>query len=318
MQYRTLGSTGVKVSPLCLGCMNFGSRTEETESVRIIHEALDAGINFVDTANVYGRGASETILGKALKGRRDQVVIATKFVGSVGPGPNDRGASRSHAVQQVEASLMRLDTDRIDLYQLHLPDPETPIEETLAALTDLIRQGKVRYIGTSNFAAWQICEALWMGERCNLARPVCEQPGYNILWRSNERELLPFCTKYGVAVIPLHPLASGWLSGKYRKGREAPPDSRGIAQKWDFASPRSQQRLEAIERLIALAEELGLTLSQMSLAWLLAKPSVTSPIIGPRTLEQYRDNVAALDVVLEEGILQKVDEIVPPGTNLWP
>ena len=212
MEYRNLGRAGVKVSALCLGCMNFGWRTEEAESLRIIEEALDAGINFVDTANVYGGGSSETILGKAVKGRRDQVVIATKFALSTGGGPNERGAPRLHIMQAVEASLRRLDTDRIDLYQLHLPDPDTPMDETLGALTDLVRQGKVCYIGTSNFAAWQICESLWMSDRHNLVRPVSEQPGYNIFWRSAEKEILPCCLKHGLGVIPLHPLASGWLS----------------------------------------------------------------------------------------------------------
>lgn len=312
MEYRNLGEAGVKVSPLCLGCMNFGWRAEEEESIRIIREALDAGINFLDTANIYARGVSETVVGKALQGRREGVVIATKVRWRMGDGPNDSGYSRLHVMQQIEGSLRRLQTDHVDLYQLHAPDDTTPIEEVLGTLDCLVRQGKVRYIGTSNFPAWQICEALWVSDRRNWQRSVSEQPYYSILGRGAERELLPFCSKHGVGAIPYSPLAGGWLTGKYRKGQEVPADSRGMEGKWDMKAPDHERRLEAVERLIPLAQECGATLSQFSLAWMLMNPAVTSPIIGPRTVEQLRDNLGALEVKLDEDVLKKVDEIVPP------
>lgn len=316
MDCRNLGRAGVKVSPLCLGSMNFGRPTDEAESIRIIHEALDAGINFIDTANVYNRGTSETIVGKALKGKRDRVVLATKVHGVMGEGPNERGNSRYHITQQVEASLRRLDTDHIDLYQLHRPDPDTPMDEQLGVLTDLVRQGKVRYIGTSTFPAWELCEALWISDKYNYERFVCEQPPYSILVRGVEKEVLPFCAKYGFGVIPWSPLGGGWLTGKYRKGKEAPPDSRGGRRGWDLSSPASQRRLDAVEKLIPLAEGLGVTLSQFSLAWVLAHSTVTAPIIGPRTTEQLHDNLKVVDIEIPEEVLEKVDEIVPPETDL--
>jgi aryl-alcohol dehydrogenase-like predicted oxidoreductase len=316
MDYLNLGRAGVKVSPLCLGCMNFGNPTDEAESLRIIHEALDAGINFIDTANVYNRGASETIVGKALKGKRDQVVLATKVHGVMGEGPNERGNSRYHITQQVEASLRRLDTDHIDLYQLHRPDPDTPMDEQLGVLTDLVRQGKVRYIGTSTFPAWELCEALWISDKYRYERFVCEQPPYSILVRGIEKEVLPFCAEHGFGVIPWSPLGGGWLTGKYRKGQAAPSDSRAGRRGWDLSSPESQRRLDAVEKLIPLAEGLGVPLSQFSLAWVLAQPTVTAPIMGPRTTEQLHDNLKALDVEIPEEVLEEVDEIVPPETDL--
>jgi len=316
MDYRKLGRAGVKVSPLCLGCMNFGGPAAEDESVRIIHAALDAGINFLDTANVYNKGASETIVGKALKGVRDHVVIATKVHGKMGEGPNDSGNSRLHIMRQVEASLKRLKTDRIDLYQLHRPDPATPMDEQLTALSDLVRQGKVLYVGTSTFPAWELCEALWTSDRRNLERIVCEQPPYSILVRGIEKDVLPFCRRYELAVIPWSPLAGGWLTGKYRKGRPPPPDSRGALRGWDLNSAEGLARLEVVERLLPLAATYGVKLCQFALAWLLANPVVTSPIIGPRTVEQLHDNLAALDVRLTEDALAEVDEIVLPGTNM--
>jgi len=315
MEYRTLGRAGVKVSPLCLGCMNFGSRTDEKDSIRIIHEALDAGINFIDTADVYSHGASEEIVGKALAGRRDSVVLATKVHGRMGEGPNDAGNSRYHIVRAVEASLRRLRTDRIDLYQLHRPDPATPIDEQLGALTDLVRQGKVLYIGTSTFPAWQLCEALWAADRLRLERPVCEQPPYSIMMRGIEREVLPFCRRHGMAVIAWSPLLGGWLPGKYRKGAEPPPGSRAAHNKWSMETDESKRRLDIVEKLIPLAEKAGVPLSQFSLAWILANPVITAPIIGPRTLDQLRDNLKCLDVRLDEEILARIDEIVPPGTD---
>ncbi len=316
MEYRTLGQAGVNVSPLCLGCMNFGRATAEDESIRIIDAAIDAGINFLDTANVYSAGVSEEIVGKAIADKRDRVVLATKVHGRMGDGPNDRGNSRYHIVRQVDESLRRLRTDRIDLYQLHRPDPETPMEEQLAALSDLVRAGKVLYIGTSTFPAWQLCESLWISERRGFERFVSEQPPYNILWRTVEAEVLPFCETHGFAVIPWGPLGGGWLSGKYRRGEPPPEGSRGARSEWDTTSETAERRFDAIEKLLRLAEEHDATLSQFALAWLLAKPVITAPIIGPRTLEQLKDNLGALDVVMTEEALTRVDEIVPPGANL--
>ena len=319
MEYRTLGSAGVKVSPLCLGCMNFGGATSEEDSIRIIHAALDAGINFLDTANVYNKGVSEEFVGKALQGKRDQVFLATKVHGTMGPGPNDSGNSRYHIFQQVEASLKRLKTDRIDLYQLHRPDSATPMEEQLGALTDLVRQGKVRYLGTSTFPAWQLCEAMWISDRKNLERFVCEQPPYSILSRKIEADVLPFCRKYGFAVIPWSPLAGGWLSGKYRKGQKPPEGSRGARRGWetdpDSPSEETRLRVDAVEKLVAVADQAGIPLSQFALAWNLANPIVTAPIIGPRTMEQLQDNLKAIDVSLGPDTLEAVDAICPPRSD---
>lgn len=318
MEYRNLGRAGVKVSRLCLGGGTFGERPGEPETIRLIHEALDAGINFIDTAECYTGGLSEIIIGKALKGRRDSVVLATKVRHATGPspGPNDSGLSRVHIMRQVEVSLRRLQTDHIDLYQLHAPDPATPMEETLSVLTDLIRRGKVHYIGTSNLPAWQICESLWISERRNYERFVSEQPPYNLLWRGIERELLPFCAKRGLGVVSYSPLAGGWLTGKYRKGQEPPPDSRAAMGWIDLKSPGGQKRLEAVERLLPLAQECGVTLGQFSLAWVLANPAVTSPIIGPRTSEQLQECLGAVEFRLTEDVLRKVDEVAPPRGDL--
>ena len=225
MDYRLLGRAGVKVSPLCLGSMNFGAAADEAQSTRVIHAALDAGINFIDTADIYSKGRSEEVIGKALAGKRDGVVLATKVWGRMGTGPNDAGTSRLHIMQAVEASLKRLQTDHIDLYQLHRPDTETPMDEKLSALTDLVRQGKVRYIGTSNYPAWQLCESLWVSDVNRFERFVSEQPQYSILSRAVENEVLDFCRQHGFAVIPWSPLAGGRLTGKYRKDRPAPADS---------------------------------------------------------------------------------------------
>ena len=319
MDYRTLGRTGVKVSPLCLGCMNFGGPTDERESVRIIERAVDAGINFIDTANVYNNGTSEEIVGKALKGKRDRVVLATKVHGRMGEGPNERGNSRYHITRQVEASLRRLQTDRIDLYQLHRPDPDTPLDEQLGVLTDLVRQGKVLYIGTSTFPACTLCESLWISESRHLERFVCEQPPYSILCRRIEQDVLPFCRERGFGVIPWSPLCGGWLTGKYRKGKDLPAGSRGSRHGWDTASEAGQRRLDVVEQLMDAIEDEetpGATLSQFSLAWLLQQPGVTTPIIGPRTAEQLEDNLGALDITLSPQALERVDAAVPPGADL--
>ncbi|HET7560369.1 MAG TPA: aldo/keto reductase [Limnochordia bacterium] len=316
MQYVQLGRTGARVSELCLGCMNFGGATPEAESIQIIHRALDAGINFVDTANVYSRGVSESIVGKALAGRRDQVVLATKVHGRMGDGPNERGNSRLHIMREVENSLRRLQTDHIDLYQIHRPENETTIEETLGALDDLIRQGKVRYIGCSTFAAWQIVESLWTADARRLARFDCEQPPYSLFVRAVENDVLKVTRKYGLGVIPWSPLAGGWLSGKYKAGAALPEGSRGAKRNWDLTTESAQKRLAALPKLEQIAAEAGKSLSQFALGWVLSHPAVTAPIIGPRTMEQLEDNLGAVGWTVTPEMRQAVDQVVPPGTNL--
>lgn len=311
-----LGATGVKVSALCLGGMYFGWRNDEAQAIQLVHRALDLGVNFLDTANVYANSLSEQYIGKALKGKRSQVVLATKVRWGMGDGPNDEGVHRLHIRQQVEASLRRLQTDYIDLYQIHHPDPVTPLEETLLALTDLVRQGKVLYIGSSNYPAWQLVEAQWISERRHLERFICEQPHYSLLDRSLEREVIPVCRKYGIGIIPWCPLDGGWLTGKYRRGEPPPAGSRAIAEEWSMASDESRRRFDAIERLIPLAQARGKSLSQFALAWLLANPAVTAPIIGPRTFEQLDDNLAALGWELSAEERAAVDGIVAPGASV--
>ncbi|MFP4029353.1 MAG: aldo/keto reductase [Candidatus Brocadiia bacterium] len=326
MEYRTLGSSGVKVSQLGLGTMNFGGRTSEEDAHEIIHTALDAGLNLIDTADVYNKGASEEIVGRAIKDVRDDIVLATKFWAGMGEGPNDRGGSRYHIVRACEDSLRRLDTDRIDLYQIHRPDKYTPIEETLRALDDLVNQGKVLYIGTSSFPAWRHAEARLIAEFKGLAGFTSEQPPYNILDRYIDKFILPYCQEHGIGVIPWSPLSAGWLTGKYRKGQEPPEGTRGAQKHWmvNLETDIGQQKLEQVEQLIPLAEECGTSLVRFSLAWLMQRPGVTAPLIGPRTLEQAEDCLQALDVTLEQDVLEKVDEIVPPGTpgmaegQYWP
>jgi aryl-alcohol dehydrogenase-like predicted oxidoreductase len=317
MELRPLGRTGVMVSPLCLGAMMFGAwgNPDHDESIRIIHRALDAGINFIDTADVYARGESEEIVGKALAGRRDDVILATKVHGTMGDSLNERGNSRRWIVKEVEASLRRLQTDWIDLYQIHRPEPGTDIDETLGALTDLVRAGKVRSIGSSTFQAHEIVEAQWVAERRGRERFVCEQPPYSILVRGIERDVLPVCQQYGMGVIPWSPLASGWLSGGYRKDRELPQSARAdrIPARFDMSLPGNQRKLDAADALGALADESGLSLIHMSLAFVINHPSVTSAIIGPRTMEQLESQLGAQDVALSTELLDRVDEIVPPG-----
>jgi aryl-alcohol dehydrogenase-like predicted oxidoreductase len=321
MDYRKLGRNGVKVSPLCLGTMMFGQRgnADHADCVRIIHSALDAGINFVDTANVYSRGESEEIVGEALQGRRDQVVLATKVHGVMGPGPNDRGNSRVHILREVENSLRRLRTDYIDVYQIHRPDPDTPIEETLRALDELVHSGKVRYIGSSTFAAWELVESYWISDHLNLARFETEQPPYSIFVRGIERDVLPVCRKYGTGVIPWSPLNRGWLAGKYRVGREVDPQSR-VARDDPFIdkpdSPAGRRKLDLVEKLVSMAEEVGTNLARYALAWMLTNAVITAPIIGPRTMEQLEDNLGALEVRIPPEHLKRIDEMVPPGTDV--
>ena len=317
MQYRTLGKTGIKVSPYCLGAMMFGAagNPDHNEGIRIIHKALDAGINFIDTADAYSRGESEEIVGKALKGRRDNVVLATKAHIPMGDDPNQQGNSRRWLMRAVDDSLRRLQTDHIDLFQIHRPAPDTDIEETLSALTDLVRAGKVRAIGSSTFPVSEIIEAQWIAERRGLARFRTEQPPYSILNRGIEREVLPACERYGMGAMVWSPLAIGMLTGRYRKG-EPQPDS-GRARRF----PRQmtdERRLDAIEQLIPLAQEAGLPLAHMALAFVMAHPGVTSAIIGPRKMEHFDDLLASSEVRLTDEILDKIDAIVPPGTDIGP
>jgi aryl-alcohol dehydrogenase-like predicted oxidoreductase len=323
MEHRTLGGTGMKVSPLCLGAMMFGEwgNPDHDESIRIIHRALDAGINFVDTADVYSRGESEEIVGKALAGgRRDRVVLATKVHGTMGDDPNERGNSRRWIVREVENSLRRLGTDWIDLYQIHRPEDDTDIDETLGALSDLVHAGKVRAIGSSTFPASQIVEAQWVAERRGRERFVCEQPPYSILVRAVEADVLPTCRRFGMGVIPWSPLAGGWLSGRWRKGQEPPRSSRAerLPARFDLSLPANQRKLDAVEELAKLAEDAGLTLIQLAIAFVLRHPAVTAPIVGPRTMEQLESQLAAVDVELSDEVLDRIDQIVPPGTNVNP
>jgi aryl-alcohol dehydrogenase-like predicted oxidoreductase len=322
MELRTLGRTGVRVSPLCLGAMMFGAwgNPSHEESVKIIHRALDAGINFIDTADVYSSGESEEVVGEALKGRRDDVVLATKVHGAMGSGPNRRGNSRRWILHECEASLRRLGTEWIDLYQIHRPDPDCDIDETLGALSDLVHQGKVRYIGSSTFPASGIVEAQWVAERRGRERFVCEQPPYSILVRAVEREVLPVCQHHGIGVIPWSPLAGGWLTGRFRQGHDLPTSHRAtrIPQRYDMALPGNQLKLEAVERLAQLAEGAGTSLVHLAIAFVLRHPAVTAAIIGPRTMEQLESQLDAPELELSDEILDAIDEIVPPGTTLNP
>ena len=306
MELRVLGHTGVKVSPLCLGAMMFGAwgNTDHDDSVRIIKRALDAGINFIDTADVYSAGESEEIVAKALAGtRREDIVLATKAHGAMGRDPNERGNSRRWLIRECENSLRRLGTDYIDLYQIHRPDPDTDIDETLGALSDLIRAGKICYAGSSTFPPSQIVEAQWTAERRGRERFVCEQPPYSILVRGVETEVLPVCQRYGMGVIPWSPLAGGWLSGRYRKGQDLPVSRRAerIPQRYDMSLPGNQAKLDAVEQLAVLAEESGLTLIQLAIAFVLSHPAVSAAIIGPRTMEQLESQLAAGDVDAQPG-----------------
>ncbi len=330
MDYRPLGRTGMQVSPLCLGAMMFGSwgEPDHDTSVEIIHHALDEGINFIDTADVYSQGESETIVGKALAGgRRDGVVLATKFHGQMGVpvdapmgtkgDPNRRGNSRRWIVEEVEHSLRRLQTDWIDLYQVHRPDTATDLEETLAALTDLQRSGKIRAFGCSTYPAHEVVEAHWVSERRGLGRFVTEQPPYSLLVRGIEADLLPVAERYGMGVLPWSPLAGGWLSGRHRKGEEAPTSHRAdrMPARYDLSLPANQAKLDAVESLALLAEDAGLSLIHLALAFTLAHPAVTAPIIGPRTKGHLTSQLGAADVTLSADVLDRIDEIVPPGTT---
>ena len=320
MDYRNLGRTGVPVSVICLGCMNFGNSTPEDESIVIIHHALDNGVNFLDTANVYSRGISEQVVGKALIGKRDKVVLATKVHGRMADNdPLAYGNNRRHIIEQCEASLKRLQTDHIDLYQIHRPQADTPIDETLRALDDLIRAGKVRYIGTSSFTAWQVMESLWVAKELGLNRFVCEQPPYHLLDRSIERELIPMAQTYGIAIIPWSPLARGFLSGKYQRGQEIPGNSRFASDQGRgghfgrrFEQHFSDLAYDVLDVVEALAQEKGCTPAQLALAWNMRQPGITSPIVGPRTMAHFEDNLGAVAVEITDADRERLDAVAPP------
>jgi aryl-alcohol dehydrogenase-like predicted oxidoreductase len=331
MEYRSLGRTGIQVSPLCLGAMMFGGwgDPDHDSSIATIHAALDAGINFIDTADVYSQGESEVIVGKALAGaRRDAVVLATKVSIQMGVpvatpadttgDPNKRGNSRRWIVREVEDSLRRLNTDWIDLYQIHRPDPHTDIEETLGALTDLQRQGKIRAFGSSTFPAHQMVHAQWVSERRGLGRFVTEQPPYSLLVRGIEADVLPVAQEYGMGVLPWSPLAGGWLTGGYRKDKALPESRRRtrMPARYDMSSPDNQRKLDAADALGQLADDAGLSLIHLALAFVMQHPAVTAPIIGPRTLDHLKSQLGATDVTLSVDILDRIDEIVPPGSTI--
>ncbi|MEN4099429.1 MAG: aldo/keto reductase [Anaerolineaceae bacterium] len=315
MEYRSLGRTGVMVSPLCLGAMNFGGPTSEAESFAIIDRALEGGFNFIDTANVYNAGESERIVGKALaqNGKRDRVVLATKVYGEMGPGPNDRGASRYHIIKSCEESLRRLQTDRIDLYQLHRPSQIVPQDETLRALDDLVRAGKVVYIGASTHPAWMVMEALAISEKFGLVRYISEQPPYNLLDRRIENELAPLAQRYNLAMLPWSPLAGGILAGRYASRDTMPEDSRGARMGSMFKDRITQRAITIAQEVAEMARQRGITPAQLALVWCKDQPAVTSPIVGPRTLQQIEDFIAVLEMTLQDSDRPLFDALVHPG-----
>ncbi len=316
MDYRTLGQAGVKVSPICLGTMMFGGQTNEADSISIIHKAMDLGVNFIDTANMYNAGESEVVVGKALSDRREQAILATKGRQKMGEGPNEQGGSRVHLMRELDKSLKRLGTDYVDIYYYHAPDDDTPIEETLRALDDMVRSGRVHYIACSNFRAWRICEALWTSDKLNLHKFACVQPLYNIVNRDIEVEVLPLCRAHGLGVVSYSPLARGILTGKYKKFGEYPEGSR--ASRNDPRMNQAELRAASIEISQAIserAESKGCSASQFSLAWCLGNPILTSVIVGPRTMEQFDDNVKAFDVEITDDDETFVNGLVPAGEH---
>jgi len=309
MEYRRLGNSGLKVSEISLGGNVFGKWADESMSIAVINHALEMGINYIDTADMYGQGRSEELIGKTVKGKRSQFIIATKFGFPMGDGPNESGASRYYIMKAVDASLKRLQTDYIDLYQVHLPDPATPIEETLRALNDLVRTGKVRYIGCSNFAAWQLCEALWISKVNNLHSFVTVQPRYNLLERQIETELVPCCQVYNIGVIPWGPLVGGFLTGKYRKGQEAPAGVRLSEPYPLYDNIFTEANWNKLSKLEAFAAERGHKVAELAIAWLLAKPWISTVIVGARNLEQVSANVTAAEWKLTAEEAAEVDAI---------
>jgi aryl-alcohol dehydrogenase-like predicted oxidoreductase len=321
MDNRYLGRTGVEVSPLCLGTMMFGAwgNTDHDDSIRVIHRALDVGINFVDTADVYSTGESEEIVGKALKGRRDDVVLATKFFMPMGEGPNHGGGSRRWVMRAVEDSLRRLGTDYIDLYQVHRPSPLMDVEETLGALTDLVRQGKVRYIGSSSYSGSEIVEAQVVSRDRNLARFVTEQPPYSILVRAIEEDILPAAQRHGMGILTYSPLAGGWLSGRWRKNTAPLPSSAARpTARFDMSLPENQQKLEVVDALADLADDAGMTLIELAIAFVINHPGVTSAIIGPRTIEQLESQITGANVAILPELVDRIDQLVAPGVTMNP
>jgi aryl-alcohol dehydrogenase-like predicted oxidoreductase len=321
MDYRPLGRTGVDVSPLCLGTMMFGEwgNKDVDDSIRIIHRALDAGINFVDTADVYSAGGSEEIVGKALRGRRDDVVLATKFFMPMGEGPNRSGGSRRYIMKAVEDSLRRLGTDYLDLYQVHRPSATTDVEETLGALSDLVHQGKVRSIGSSSYSGSQIVEAQVAARDRGLERFVTEQPPYSILVRGIEEDILPTTQRYGMGTLVYSPLSGGWLTGRWRKDAAGTPTSAARpSARFDMASPANQRKLDVVEELALLAEDTGITLIELAIAFAINHPGVTSAIVGPRTMEQLESQITGAEVTLSAEVLDRIDSLVAPGITLNP
>ena len=323
MEFRPLGRTGVQVSSLCLGAMMFGTwgTADHDESIRIIHRALDAGINFIDTADVYSAGESEEIVGKAIAGRRDDLVIATKFHMPMGADPNHRGNSRRWIIAEVERSLRRLGTDWIDVYQVHRYDPAVDLEVTLGALTDLVRAGKIRYFGHSTWPASAIVEAQWTAERRGLERPWTEQPTYSILTRGIEKDVLPTLARYGYGVLSYSPLAGGWLSGRYRKDHQSGPASplrQRLANRFDLSLPENQRKLQAADALAVLAADAGISLVELAIAFVLRHPAITSAIIGPRTMEHLESQLPAAERTLPSDLLDAVDAVVAPGVTCNP
>jgi aryl-alcohol dehydrogenase-like predicted oxidoreductase len=322
MQYRTLGASGIRVSTFCLGTMMFGEwgNPDRDECRAMVDTALDAGINFVDTADMYAQGESEEILGAALKGRRDGIVLATKFHNPMGEDPNMRGNSRRWIIAACEASLRRLGTDWIDLYQIHRPDPATDLDETLGALDDLVRSGKVRAIGTSTFPADQLVEAQWVATDRRYVRPRAEQPPYSILARGVERSVLPTCERYGVGAITWAPLNGGWLTGKYNDAASPPAESRADRKPdhFDYGTSVHERKLALVASLLDVAREAGVRLTHLAHAFVLAHPAVSAAILGPRTRPQLDDALAGVDVVVSADVLDAIDAIVPPGTDVNP
>ncbi|MEV1079304.1 aldo/keto reductase [Streptomyces sp. NPDC050211] len=321
MQYRTLGRTGVQVSSLALGAMNFGriGRTTQDEATAIIDAALEGGINVIDTADMYSAGESEELVGKAIAGRRDDIVLATKANMPMSDEPNHQGSSRRWLVTALDDSLRRLGVDHVDLYQIHRWDPNTSDEETLSALTDLQRAGKIRYFGSSTFPAYRIVQAQWAAREHHLSRYVTEQPSYSILQRGIEAHVLPVTEQYGLGVLVWSPLASGWLSGAVREGREVTTSrSTFMPDRFDLSLPVNRARLEAVEQLAKVADEAGLTMIQLALGFVTAHPGVTSALIGPRTPDHLHAQLAAADTVLSADVLDAIDAIVAPGTDLAP
>jgi aryl-alcohol dehydrogenase-like predicted oxidoreductase len=321
MEYRNLGQTGIHVTPLCLGAMMFGAWGEPDHdvSIAIITKALDAGINFIDTADVYSHGESETIVGKALEGRRDDVILATKFHSPMGgKDPNKRGNSRRWIIKEVENSLRRLRTDWIDLYQVHRPEHGTDDAETIAALSDLQRDGKIRAFGSSTFPAHQMVQDQWISQQRGLGRYMTEQPPYSLLSRGIERDVLPVAEQFGMGVIPWSPLAGGWLTGRFRKNQDLPQTNRAkmMPASFDLSKPEIQAKLDIVENLAVLAEDTGISLVHLALAFAMQHPAVTAPIIGPRTMQQLESQLGAVDVLLSTDVLDRIDEIVAPGSNV--